>query len=119
MQEAGHHESTSNMPASSLFALESIIQQRVQQHSQNTGEAVLEHLGFSLLCTEQSLLLRQKRKCFTGHILIDFSSCQALYKTPLQGCAYHALRSESALQCLAGTVPVVVQLIHAKEVPSH
>lgn len=39
------------MPASSLFALESIIQQRVQQHGQDTGEAVPQHLGFVLLCT--------------------------------------------------------------------
>lgn len=44
LQEAGHHESTSNMPASSLFALESIIQERVQQHTQDTGEVVLQHL---------------------------------------------------------------------------
>ena len=61
MQEAGHHESTSSMPASSLFALESIIQQRVQQHSQDTGEAVQQHLVFVLLCTEQFVILRQER----------------------------------------------------------
>lgn len=46
LQEAGHHESASNMPASSLFALESIIQQRVQQHTQDTGE-VPQHLQTS------------------------------------------------------------------------
>ena len=49
------------MPASSLFALESIIQQRVQQHSQDTGEAVQQHLVFVLLCTEQFVILRQER----------------------------------------------------------
>lgn len=37
LQEAGHHESRSNMPASSLFALENIISQRIEQSSQNPG----------------------------------------------------------------------------------
>ncbi|KAL3141255.1 hypothetical protein ABBQ38_003595 [Trebouxia sp. C0009 RCD-2024] len=37
LHEEGDHASTSNMPASSLFALEGIIQQRVQQHSQDAG----------------------------------------------------------------------------------
>lgn len=37
LQEAGHHESRSNMPASSLFALENIITQRIEHSSQNPG----------------------------------------------------------------------------------
>ena len=37
VQEAGHHDSTDNMPASSLFALENIIHQRVDLQSQNAG----------------------------------------------------------------------------------
>ncbi|KAL3162363.1 hypothetical protein ABBQ32_010044 [Trebouxia sp. C0010 RCD-2024] len=37
LHEESNHASTSNMPASSLFALEGIIQQRVQQHSQDAG----------------------------------------------------------------------------------
>ena len=44
LEETGDHASTSNMPASSLFALENIIQQRVEQHNQDSGDALLEHV---------------------------------------------------------------------------
>ena len=63
------------MPASSLFALESIIQQRIQQHSQDTGETVPQHLDAALLCTEQ----------FVPNAVVfprTYSIAQALYKAP-------------------------------------
>ena len=43
VQESGHHASVNNMPASSLFALENTIQQRVDNHQQSTGETFLLH----------------------------------------------------------------------------
>lgn len=47
LQETGDHASTDHMPASSLFALENIIQQRVEQHSQESGDSLLQELKAS------------------------------------------------------------------------
>ena len=84
LQEAGHHESTSNMPASSLFALESIIQQRVQQHTQDTGEAAPQHLQQSVC----ALAIVPKHK----HV----GDTQSLNIYVLQRCAYTIMASGAA-----------------------
>lgn len=74
LHEAGHHESASNMPASSLFALEGIIQQRVQQHTQDTGKAVPQHLQQSA----SACAIVSKAQAAGGHTITEQVSAPAL-----------------------------------------
>ena len=58
LQEAGQYVSTDHMPASSLFALENIIQQRVEQQQQNTGESQLSACHSCLEITTLDIVLQ-------------------------------------------------------------